>query len=324
MVKNLLKHFVFKMPKDFIKMFYMIYNYLKFPEYREIKKSFGNLNSDKTFYIIRPRPGKVEGLMALFLDVIKQLDYADKQGYIPIVDFKNYETQYYEKGKNAWEIYFKQVSQFSLEEVYKSKNVILSGLNVLEKSPEYLNQKYDDISLTYARNLVSKYIKLNDTIENLVDKEIERLDIKNCLGLYLRGTDYVKMKPAGHPVQPTVHQAMDKVDEYLLSNTQKNIFLVTEDYEISTVIKEKYGSKVKTIKEDSYIKNYNGDNFIGIDACINQLGNEPSKRGVGYLIKLVLLSKCENIIAGNTCGSWGACVFATKFQKTYVFDLGKY
>ena len=324
-IKNGLKHLLFKMPRVVTRQFYIIYNYFKFPEYREKKKCFGNLNSDKVFYIIRPRPGKIEGLMALFLDVIKQLDYAEKRNFIPVVDFENYETQYYEKGKNAWEIFFNQVSEYSLDEVYHSKNVILSGLNALEKAPDFLSQKYDNSSLLYARKIVKKYIKVKPEIQVIVDNETNRLQIDNCLGLYLRGTDYTKLKPAGHPVQPTTIQAIKIVDEYLVKNPHKNIFLVTEDADICLEIKKKYGEKVRTINDDIYISNYDGKNFLSMDdSSINQLGLSSFQRGITYLSKILLLSKCKDIIGGNTSGSWAACVLSKSIDFLYIFDLGCY
>ena len=324
-LKNELKHLLFKMPRCFTRFFYLIYNYLEFPEYREIKKTYGNLNPDKTFYIIRPRPGNVEGLMALFLDVMKQLDYADKHRYIPVVDFKNYETQYFEEGKNAWEIYFKQVSDYSLDEVYKSQNVILSGLNALERAPKNLNQKFDDESLRFVRKLVRKYIKVSNSVQSMIVKEENKLKVNDCIGLYLRGTDYIKMKPAGHPVQPTPEQAIEKINE-MFSGKNKNIFLVTEDNEIREKIVEYYGNKIKTVTDDIFITNYDGNNFLSMTSSINELGSKASERGVIYLVKLCLLAKCGYMIAGNTSGSWAASVLSEKLDMNsmYIFNLGRY
>ena len=324
-LKNELKHLLFKMPRCFTRLFYLIYNYLEFPECREIKKTYGELNPDITFYIIRPRPGNVEGLMALFLDVMKQLDYADKRKYVPVVDFQKYETQYFENGKNAWEIYFKQVSNYSLDEVYKSKNVILSGLNALEKAPSYLNQKFDDESLQIVRKLVRKYIRISDSIQAIVEKEDKKLKVNDCIGLYLRGTDYIKMKPAGHPVQPSPEQAIEKIDE-LLANNNRHIFLVTEDNEIREKIVGYYGNKIKTVTDDIFITNYDGNDFLSMTSSINELGSKASERGIIYLVKLYLLARCRYMIAGNTSGSWAASVLSGKLDMNsmYIFDLGIY
>ena len=54
--------------------------------------------------------------------------------YIPIIDMKNFPTKYNESKniyniKNIWELYFNQISNYSLSDVYKSKNVIICSNN---------------------------------------------------------------------------------------------------------------------------------------------------------------------------------------------------
>ena len=50
--------------------------------------------------------------------------------------------------------------------------------------------------------------------------------------MFLRGTDYVSLRPKGHHVQPTVEQLCDKIDDFLKLHVIKKIYVVTEDYEI--------------------------------------------------------------------------------------------
>ena len=58
------------------------------------------------------------------------------------------------------------------------------------------------------------------------------MDYSTTVGVYLRGTDYIDLKPSGHPVQPTVEQAMLVIDEYTRKYNVDSIFLVTEDVRI--------------------------------------------------------------------------------------------
>ena len=87
----------------------------------------GKLNPDKIFYIIQRHPGY--GLFSNVAFVINHLKVAKDYGFTPVVDMENYTTVYNEKKKvcntfNAWEYYFEQTSNFTLEEVYNSKNFI--------------------------------------------------------------------------------------------------------------------------------------------------------------------------------------------------------
>ena len=100
-LKNKIKRYLFKLPKPAVDLFYLVYNRIKYPEMTERKTSFGSLNEDKTIYIIRPRTDGVEGLMALFMNVVKHISYAEKRGYIPVVDFKNYSTQYKDSSRET-------------------------------------------------------------------------------------------------------------------------------------------------------------------------------------------------------------------------------
>lgn len=326
-VKNHIKSLIFKLPDSWVHCFYSLYNDIAFPEYKQSRKCYGNSNVDKVFYVIRPRPGKVEGLMALYLDVIKQLNSAEKKNFIPVVDFQNYETQYDDgniEAKNTWEYYFRQTAEFSLDEVYHSKNVVLSGLNAIENCDDWLRQKFDEESLSKVRRLVQKYISFSDDANNLVEKEIAKIDTNKTIGLYLRGTDYTTLKPAGHPVQPTAEQAIKVVDKMMSKYGFSDVFLTTEDFSIYSEIKLRYGDHLKLVSYDSFIKDYRGGFLSNDSKAMDELSESPYYRGLNYLCKLIILSKCKVFVGGNTSGSWAACTFSKGFTEQYIFDLGRY
>lgn len=329
-IKNYLKHIVFKLPDSFIHIVYALYNYIYYFKHRETKKNFGTLNPNINFYVIRPRPNSVQGLMSIFMETIKQINYSIEKGYIPIIDFQNYTTQYNDlnqKEKNVWKYYFKQVSNYELDEVYKSQNVYLSGLNSIELCPKEFNQNFDKQSMEKVRSIVKKYIVCNDNVNNFVNAQLREMniDIDKTIGLYLRGTDYTKLKPAGHQKQPTINEALNQTDIMLDKTKYSNIFLVTEDIEIYKQVKNHYGSKLKSITKDKFISNYSGKDFLINDKdSINQLSTSPYERGLMYLSKILILSKCSAIVAGNTSGSWGAFALSNGFKYEYIFNLGRY
>ena len=61
--------------------------------------SFGNLNKDKIFYIIRRYPSA--GLFSNITFILNHLKICEKMKFIPIIDMKNYPTIYNEKKKNS-------------------------------------------------------------------------------------------------------------------------------------------------------------------------------------------------------------------------------
>ena len=78
----------------------------------EQKKSFGNKNPDKTFFVIRLYP-PAAGFLADYNYVLGYMKYAYDNGWIPVVDMQNYQTLYNEDHPihgttNVWEYFFEQ------------------------------------------------------------------------------------------------------------------------------------------------------------------------------------------------------------------------
>lgn len=328
-IKNTMRKYLFsRFNESQIDNFYKVYYRIRYSDEMQITQTYGENNGDKKFYVIRPRKDCVEGLLSLFWNVVRNMDYAIENNYIPIVDFQNYKTQYtITNDENVWNYYFTQPSEYSLEEVYSSKNVILSGLDILWYKKNIYKANYESKCLEDMHQFIFQNIDFSDEVKKRVNQEIGRLGInmQHTIGLYLRGTDYIKLKPAGHPIQPTVEQAFDVVDDYIDKYGVHFIFLVTEDGEIYEKVQEKYGKWCKVLESDSYIYNYAGDKFLSNDKSINELSDSPYERGMHYLVKMIILSKCGYLIGGNTNGMWAANVFAqTDFKDKYIFELGTY
>ena len=324
-LKKFLKKILYLCPTRYIDKFYLIYNRIFYSELTEKKMTFGSDNEDKTFYVIRPRTNSVEGLMALLLYVMQHIGYAERNNYIPVVDFKNYEVQYtIQKGEDAWKVFFEQISNYTLNEVYKSKNVILSGLNVSYETYPCLREKsFNKEDLQEVHKLIKKYIKFSDAALAKYKNELSNINPKEMIGLYLRGTDYTKLKPTGEAAQPTVEEAIERAKQYM-ENNDKKVFLVTEDEEVYKKVVLNLEDKVVTVSFDRYIKNYSAKNFLAKDSCIEQLAKDAHTRGMNYLVKIMLLSQCSCIVGGKTCGSWAACALADEKTKIDIFELGNY
>ena len=107
--------------------------------------NYGNLNKDKTFYIIKRTPGT--GLFSNVVFVLNHLEIAKKYNFVPIVDMENFKTIYNERQKiyktnNSWNYYFENVSEYTLEEAYKSNKVI----TVSDKFFHYFKYNMEDLS----------------------------------------------------------------------------------------------------------------------------------------------------------------------------------
>ena len=288
--------------------------------------NFGKLNADKIIYVIRPdSEDGIQGLMSLFIQVMRKIDYANKMDYIPYVDFKNYNTQYSDGKNNAWEFFFSQPSLLEYSEVYNSKNVILSGLRLkkLENDTLYKDTIFFDNELCVKCNkIIIDNINFSKEVEEILSREIRIISPKNCMGVYLRGTDYTALKPTGEHIQPQIDKVIEEMKKMNRKNPELNFFLVTEDEAIYSEIKLVFNDKIKIVSFDKFIAGYDSKVFLSESDLLDK---DRKRRGIEYLVKLVILSKCQYLISSITMGSIATYALnGNKYTGNCIFDLGIY
>ena len=323
-LKDTIKLKLKKYPNQFRYIQY-IYTFLTEKERLMHKKSYGNLNSDKTILLIRPNTEDgIQGLMSLFIQTMRWIDYAKRKKYIPYIDFQNYKTQYYDAEHNVWDYFFTQPSSLSLEEVYKSKNVLISGNSWRESVNISLCRDKIFTDQDFCKkccDLIWDNIDLSSEVKKILEYENNNLKVENCIGVYLRGTDYVKLKPAGEYVQPDITDVMEKIDEFI-EKYDKDIFLVTEDNSYYQKLLDRYGKRIKIVSFDKFIKDYNVNTFLSKSGMLDV---DKKKRGMDYFVKIILLSRCRYLISSITTGSLSAyCFNGGKYEDKYIFNLGYY
>lgn len=324
MNKNNIKIMLRRYPAFFNFIRY-VYTLLKYPKRLAKKCNYGKLNDDKKLFVVRPdSEDGIQGLMSLFIQSMRWIEYANKNKYISFVDYKNYKTQYWDNN-NVWEYYFTQPGDMNIDDIYKSKNVYISGVTLKPTVNYRLFSKdvfFDKELCLYCYNLIFNNINFSEETKKIIEKENEKLRVENSIGVYIRGTDYVKLKPTGEFIQPDIDDVIKKIDEFILKYRDTNIFLVTEDYDNYIKLKEKYKNRLTVVSYDSFVTDYSGENFLSKS---NVLCNDRKKRGMDYLVKIVLLSKCKYLISSITMGSIAAyCFNGGKYKDSYIFDLGIY
>lgn len=292
----------------------------------EHEKRCGREHPDKTFYVIRRRDLYC-GLFSLFITNLKRIDDAVKQGYIPVIDMQNDFNIYLAEDKvgkeNAWEYYFKQPMEYSLEDIGKSRHVIIGSGAVPPMFP-YLDIKFltgESGELAYWRKQVRKYITLSDEAQRMVEKEYNRLFVREdkVLGVKCRGTDYTNGKPRNHPVQPTPQQAVSKALEIFEAQGCTKVFLATEDAAFYEIFRQKFGSRLITNKIDYMV--YQGGS-TGKEEYEQKNGGYQA--GMEYLITTMLLARCQCLCAGCVSATVGALLLTEGYEYVYLFDLGIY
>ena len=277
----------------------------------------GNEDPDKTYFIIRPG-GVKEGLLSIWFGVLRKITWAFEKGYIPYVDFsEEYRTycQYYvdrdiEGSHNAWEYYFNQPCSISKEEILRKKNVLLSGWS-FGKSRVLPNH--------FDTDFYKSFIKEKPYIRRIVNQQAVDLFSNNrVLGVFIRGTDYVSLKPKNHPIQPTLDEMIEKVKEVEEQFSIDKIFLVTEDKTYNDCFYRIFGNKVVTVY-NTVIDYKSGES---IQEAFN---DDPYERGLKYLVRVLLLDRCKYLVSSIASGSlFAKAMREEEPEYEYWFNLGYY
>ena len=272
-------------------------------------KSYGNLNKNKIFYIIRREP--TAGFFSNITFILNHLKICDDMNFIPIIDMKNYPSLHNEihpinKNKNAWEYYFKKINKYSLNEVYKSKNVYMSSKTFQKKM--FLDMTNNEISRYFSKIKIKKEILQKI---NIFNKEKFKKNDK-ILGVHFRGSTYKTARGHGFPL--TKELMIKNIQSLIKKFDYNKIFVVTEEQEYLKALKEKFNDQIifydsfRMKKLDSY-KIYPRKNHRYL------LGEE-------ILIETVLLSKCNGLtfIKSNVISA--AKLFTKKKIKLHEVYLG--
>lgn len=309
------------LPENLWNFFAKYVGAVKLSQYRQISKSYGSLNPHLTFYVIRRRPPAF-GFFSNFHYVLQGILYAEAHNFIPIVDMQNYWVSEYSYARkingtyNAWCYFFEQISRYTLEEVYKSKNVILSnGHTILNREHWYSDRKLlfsrEPRYLKTINEIVDKYIKLNKiTLENYENlKQKLNWDPNKTIGIFIRGTGYID-NIGVNAVPPNLVDMIKQIRKILETNPVDNMYISTEDYTLYVAlcnefsdkciipsIRYKKGLKIEEWEKSQNSKKYDGYIFQGYELTLK------------YLIEILLLSEC--------------CFFVTTLSNASLFALAK-
>lgn len=294
--------------------------------WKEKVKHYGKRHKDVTFYVVRRRDPYC-GLFSLYITMLVRIDEAIKSGYIPVIDMQSNFNLYLEKEKvgkeNSWEYYFEQPMGYSLADLQKCRNVIIGDGAVPKMFPysdvDFLLGKKGNIG--YWKDLAKRYIRVKDEIRYHVEETFHQMfsTEDRVLGMICRGTDYIKEKPKGHPVQPQISDVLREAERIMHEFNCTKIYLMTEDRSYYQACKDKFGEIVK-IYSNEFVNYSTGS----IGEAMYEQNNSKYRMGMNYLIETMLLGKCNCLCAGCVSSTVGGILMAENFEYIYLFDLGVY
>lgn len=302
--------------------------------------SYGDKNKDKKFFIITCN-NPANGIYSTIFYILPFIDYAIKKRYIPIIDFKNCYLPLLQdeenKGiENAWEYYYEQpMNEFSLEEVYQSKNVI-KMVEGKYRTIKWVH--WDEMFPTSADNLmywngiINKYIRLNDSLKTRIEEE-KKIFIpgKKILGVSIRMAFRAGMLNNmelfnDHPKVDSCETYIKIIEKKLIEWKYDYIFLTTDDRECLEKFKEYFQDKCIYIERPLAHFFQGGKNVKDIsERYIELQGVSVEERTKEYITETYLLAKCNSLYSCiGGAGKWAYFVNGGKYEHLEVYNEGVY
>ena len=264
------------------------------------------------------------GLFSFFITSLGCINNYYNKGYIPIINTKCFPNVLngYKLHDNLWEIFFEQPFGFTLDDVLKNaENIEYIRCDGISPQPTD-DIITDKIKIDFWHNFAKKFMPIKNSIIELSNRIMKKLfkNSNNILGVLIRGTDYISLKPKMHPIQPTIDMVISDVRQMDIKHNYDYIFFTTEDEKIRKKFKLKFSNKIKQLNSFAINYNYSSGNFINYNKKI--YGNiEFNKR---YLLNIIILSKCLDLITSRCSGASGIFVLTNGFRFIKIYDLGTY
>ena len=245
------------------------------------------------------------------------------EGYIPIIDLL-YFTNIFNKGNksiyNPWELFFHQPNDYTLEEVKKyAKSIKYVKCTKYNYRPDEKTIYFNNDSIIFWHNFAKKYTPVKKELMNEAVMIMKNLfgNTKNILGVKIRGTDYYS-RPRGHSIPPKVEQIIPDVKEMDKKYNYDFIFFATEDESVKKKFIPEFGEKIKMVNPNLDI------NYIERIKDLNEQIKAYLDYVKNYILNVIILSKCLDIVICRCCGSAAVFVLTEGFRHSIVYNLGEY
>ena len=238
------------------------------------------------------------------------------KGYIPVINVRYAEL-------NIWDMFLKQPFSNYLDQ---SSYSIIENENIQSFFSPSFKSIYNKNDLKLWCKIYNNFVELNDETKNYVERECQDVfrDGRRVMGVLCRGTDYVTLKPLVHPIQPTLEQVFSLLKVKMKELRMDYIYLATEEKKIEERFEQEFPGKI-LINKRSYYDNYYANKCTYIREVNFERENDSYYKGLEYFSSIVILSRCQALIGGNTGGSCAAMFMNNmKYEYAHLFDLGCY
>lgn len=296
----------------------------------------GEDNPDKLFMVLQ-MPVRSTGLFAALFHFLGAVDFAEQNGAYVLIDLKNTYMANLQSAKqrgreNAWEYYFRQpTEEYTLREVYKSKNVIKCDRLYWCNPVWYDMFPVEENTLHKWSGLIKKYFQLipelQEKCECLYNDKLKKK--KRVLGVCVRyvyehlidiGTGLSK----DHPRQPGLNRFIEEIYKYKEEWNCDWIYVVADDAYALRELQKEFGTQCLYLERKRMTRFKGGEHLTDVAEQIPE-GWNIVENNKAYICETYLLSKCTSLLSGNCgCGRMAYYWNDGQYEHVKVFEEGHY
>lgn len=284
------------------------------------------------------------GFFAAFISLVGALEPYIYKGLQPYVFVEG------KGGDNIWESYFEQldvafwdllsekakkkllrslttrnkcqVAKKVLLDGFKKYNIVFDPSIGIDRRPnDSMDFITNELAVGYWRKFINKNISFNVRMSEYIEsvgKDIGFSLNDRIVGVLVRGTDFIGLKPYNHPIPPTIEEAIYKTKKTMHEYNCNKVFLVTEDEDILDAFKTEFKQSLLYVPQRR-VKNTNKEY---IEDVINNIKDENIEKQ--YITAIALLARCNCLLSARTSGGVAALVMSEGFEYEFFWNKGRY
>ncbi|MBQ7349168.1 MAG: hypothetical protein IJW47_04150 [Clostridia bacterium] len=294
------------------------------------KVSYGMENKDKTFYVAR-RFSQVEGHCSLLMTMLGHCNRAIEMGMIPVIDMQNYYSELWQdetrKGKdNAWEYFYEQPGGYTLPDISRSKNILLSDGVHARKAPSYRTTFDSETKISFWHEIYKKHIHFNIETKKCVSEIKKKFLFSQGKILAVsvrRGIEW------GHKINDEGFKCHLKVPDFetIITDAKKlkkewgcdKIFLVIDDEEGLERFKFEFPNEVLYVERDRRKYFINGLPNPGAEKDF-VMSEQIYDREVKYLAEVMCIAECSSFLGTKSSTSLASMIIkGSRFKNLQLY-----
>ena len=192
--------------------------------------------------------GSLNGFFSQHRILLHALSFADDRGLVPAVyygaDFLFHEEEPVNGTTNAFEYYFQQPGDITVEQAQQSAHVLRYHYKQAFFNGGETGYSLDEATLARLAEMQRKYIMLQPVVEQRLRADMLPVLGGRVLGIHYRGADFRK-NFKGHPIAVTADELIAAAKEAVETQKYDAVFLATDDLEGFDAFRAAFGDKLR-------------------------------------------------------------------------------